>query len=301
MKNKLNSVKNNPLPTVPGEIGHGDMPGDKIRITPEHISKAELIFRALPDLIGDEEKSRLVISVYGGSGVGKSEIASVLAFFLESAGVGCYVLSGDNYPRRIPKYNDAERLGIFRTAGVKALAGKGLLTPEAVKTLRTLQQEDTDADKTHCGEYPWFETYLSGGLTGLKGYLGTPCEIDFDDINSIIKSFREGSDKIWLKRMGREESELWYDLTDFSRTDVLIIEWTHGNSEYLSGVDLPIFLNSTPEETLAHRRERARDKGADSPFVTRVLEIEQSLLESRADKAALIISKKGEVTGSYGK
>lgn len=56
----------------------------------------------------------MVITVCGGSGVGKSEIASLLAHYFENMGVGCYTLSGDNYPHRIPVYNDAERLRIFR-------------------------------------------------------------------------------------------------------------------------------------------------------------------------------------------
>ena len=60
-------------------------------------------------------------------------------------------------------------------------------------------------------------------------------------------------------------------------------------------MDLPILLNSTPQETLAHRKARNRDGAADSPFTTMVLEIEQKLLESEAHKAAVILSKSGEL------
>jgi hypothetical protein len=98
-----------------------------------------------------------------------------------------------------------------------------------------------------------------------------------------------------LKRMGREETELWYDDVDFSNINVLIIEWTHGNSDGYQGVDIPILLNSTPQETLEHRRSRNRDGKTDSPFTTMVLEIEQELLVSQAAKAKLIISKSGEL------
>ena len=35
--------------------------------------------------------------------------------------------------------------------------------------------------------------------------------------------------------------------------------------DLLTGVDIPVLLNSTPEETLAHRKLRARD-GAPSPL-----------------------------------
>jgi hypothetical protein len=80
---------------------------------------------------------------------------------------------------------------------------------------------------------------------------------------------------------------------------VLIIEWTHGNSYHLRGVDIPVLLNSTPQETLEHRRKRNRDGGTDSPFTTMVLAIEQDLLVSQAPRAKLIVSKNCELL-SYG-
>ena len=82
---------------------------------------------------------------------------------------------------------------------------------------------------------------------------------------------------------------------DFSETRVLIVEWTHGNSDYLDGVDIPILLNSTPSETLAHRRARNRDGKTDSAFTTMVLELEQEKLEAQAYKAKIILSKSGEL------
>jgi hypothetical protein len=76
---------------------------------------------------------------------------------------------------------------------------------------------------------------------------------------------------------------------------VLVIEWTHGNSDNYEGVDIPILLNSTPEETLAHRRARNRDGKTDSAFTTLVLELEQNMLKSQAHKAKIIVSKAGEL------
>ena len=81
--------------------------------------------------------------------------------------------------------------------------------------------------------------------------------------------------------MGRTDSELWYDLIDFSDKNVMIVEWTHGNNNNLLGVDIPIFLNSTPKETLEHRRRRSRDGEVDSTFTQTVLAIEQELLHSQ--------------------
>ena len=77
--------------------------------------------------------------------------------------------------------------------------------------------------------------------------------------------------------------------------NIIIIEWTHGNNHNLQGVDIPILLSSTPQETLEHRRSRNRDGGTDSPFTTMVLAIEQEMLISQAQKAKLILSKSGEI------
>lgn len=281
------------------DIPFGDMPGDKIDIQPSHIEKAKRVYGTLKSMISkaleESAHSKVVLTVCGGSGVGKSEVASLLAHYLSEDGMGTYTLSGDNYPKRIPMYNDAERLRVFRSCGMKALAKKGFIHDDVMMTIRALQREGEDANRAYLETYEWFETYLNGGISGLEAYLGTQNEIDFDDLSDIIHAFKSGEKHISLKRMGRTDSELWYSRVDFSNTPVLIVEWTHGNSDYLKGVDIPIFLNSTPEETLEHRKARNRDGKTDSTFTMRVLEIEQKLLEQQAHKARIIVSKKGDV------
>ena len=115
------------------------------------------------------------------------------------------------------------------------------------------------------------------------------------EVEEIVESFKNKAEKIWLKRMGREDTELWYEEVDFSDTEILIIEWTHGNSDNYKGVDIPVLLNSTPQETMAHRKARNRDGAVDSPFTTMVLELEQDMLESQAHKAKVIVSKAGKL------
>ena len=212
-------------------LPHGDMPGDKIQIEQSHIDKAETIYPVLRSLLPDR---KAVVCVCGGSGVGKSEIASLLAGLLREDGIKAYVMSGDNYPHRIPAENDAERERVF----------------------------------------------AAGGREALDAYLGSPKEIDFGLVNTILADFKAGKDCVRMKRMGRTPDALWFDEVDVSDTQVLILEWTHGN---------------TPEETLAHRRARARDKGVDSPFTTLVLELEQAKLVRQAHKAKIIVSKAGEL------
>ena len=295
----LKKAENGNIPEAGTDIPHGDMPGDQVCIGSDHIRKSKVIFaellKILPDVIESSKIGKAVISVCGGSGVGKSEIASLLSWYLNQLGIGSYTLSGDNYPRRIPKYNDAERLRIFRQSGVKALASADMLDEEVYSALRSLQEKDDDANQEYLNQYPWFKTYLDGAVLGLKGYLGTKHEIDFDEISEIVRQFKMGAENIWLKRMGRTECDLWYEKVDFRAIHVLVIEWTHGNSDYYEGVDIPVLLNSTPEETLAHRRSRNRDGKTDSPFTMRVLEIEQQMLDAQAHKAKIIISKPGSL------
>ncbi|MCR5773200.1 MAG: adenylyl-sulfate kinase [Butyrivibrio sp.] len=287
--------------TVPDDknIPHGDMPGDKIEIEDGHIKKAEIIFPELVKMVSEaadsNEYGRCVIAVCGGSGVGKSEIASLLSFYFNAAGIGSYTLSGDNYPHRIPKYNDAERLRIFREAGIRGMATDGSMNPENFAIVQKWQQEEDDANEEHVNEYPWFGSYIDAGRKALSEYLGTPNETDYDEVSAIIKAFKDGADTLTLRRMGRDESALWYENVDFSDKKILIIEWTHGNSDYIKGVDVPVLLNSTPAETLAHRRSRARDGKVDSAFTTLVLNIEQRELHSQAHKAKIIISKDAEL------
>ena len=279
---------------VPQEIPHGDMPGDKVCIGPEHVAKAETVFAALKDMLAARlEGGRAVVSVCGGSGVGKSEIASVLGYYLNGLGIGAYIMSGDNYPRRIPRDNDAERLRVFRTGGLQGLVRSGSYTPEMGKALRALWAQDADADAAQVAQHPFLSVYQQEGRRQLSLYLGTPQEIDFDEVNGILAAFKGGAQHIALRRMGREPQALWYDDVDMTDVRVLILEWTHGNSDYLSGIDVPVLLNSTPAQTLAHRRARSRDGQTDSAFTTMVLELEQKKLDAQAHRAGIILSKDG--------
>ena len=285
-------------PAVPADIPHGDMPGDKVVIGEGHIAKANTIFPVLMPLLADvlnnNPAQRAVIAVCGGSGVGKSETASLLSYYLNQIGIGSYTMSGDNYPHRIPRDNDAERLRVFRTGGLRGLVAAGLCTEETNKALKALWEADVDAEPEQADKYPWLATYQKAGRRSLDAYLGTTNEIDFDEVSGIIARFKQGADKLYLKRMGRETTVLWYDEVDVRDTQVLIIEWTHGNSGFVEGVDVPVLLNSTPAETLAHRRARNRDGKLDSAFITMVLDLEQKKLEAQAYKAKIILSKSGE-------
>ena len=289
------------FPSIPdlGSMPTGDMPGDKVQITERHVAKAQVIFselwELLQPLITAGPHHRAVVAVHGGSGVGKSEIGSLLAYYLNDRGIGAYIMSGDNYPHRVPRVNDAERLRIFRMGGLHGLVDRGVYDDDVRDALADLQAREVDADRGEIEHHPWLATYQKAGRTALAGYLGTQDESDFDEVNRILAAFRDGARELQLKRMGRTERDVFYETVEMSDTQVVILEWTHGNNENITGVDIPILLNSTPEETLAHRRSRARDEATDSPFTTTVLELEQQLLHAQAGRARIIVSKSGEL------
>ena len=284
------------FPAPVDNMPHGDMPGDKVIISDALIPHARTLFRLLVKKMREKGDEKYVISIFGGSGSGKSVTTSLLTYYLNEAGIKAYAMSGDNYPRRIPEYNDAERVSIFRSEGLKGLLKENAYSPEVQAVLSDLWKKETDSDPAETEAYPWLKIYQTYGREGLKGYLGEDKEQDYAQVNDVLAAFKRGDEKIWMKRMGRTEDARWYDEIDFSDTDVLLLEWTHSGSEQVKNVDIAICLRSTPEETKAYRLFRARDGKADSPFVTMVLEIEQEKLDRRMeDNADVILSKEGEV------
>lgn len=294
---KLKNFNNFKAPDIDKNILQGDVPGAKIDIFEGNFEQVNIIFKPLLELLFElaKKQDKVVVSVSGGSGVGKTGISSILAYYLRSMNIGTYMMSGDNYPKRIPVYNDAERLRLFRQAGIKGMIEDGVYTKERFDILKKFQEDFTDASYDYVKDYDWYKSYIDYGKKALEQYLGSDLELDFKEVSDILKKFKNGEEKIFLKRLGRSETELWYDEIDFSNVNILILEWTHGNSDYLEGVDIPIFLNSTPKETLEYRKLRNKDGNIDSAFVSMVLEIEQNLLHSQAYKAKIILSRNGEI------
>ena len=212
------------------------------------IESVKELYEIIKKRINNQDE-RVVISIFGGSGCGKTTKADILSQYFQNDGKGCYVLAGDNYPIRISKHNDEERQRI----------------------------------------------YNEKGIDGLKEYLGTPEEIEFDKVNKVISEFKAGESIITIKKMGREEGEISYKEIDFSGIQILLIEWTHGGSEYLSGVDLSIYIDSTLEGTLKNRLKGGRDDNAASELIRTVLDIEQDKLLNQAKSANITVARDGGI------
>lgn len=195
------------------------------------------------------QNKKMVISIFGGSGCGKTTLSAVISQYFLNDGIGCYVLSGDNYPKLCPEHNDEERQRI----------------------------------------------YEKDGTDGLSEYLGTPKEIAFDEINRVIAEFKEGKQTIALRKLGREKDAACYENMDFHNIRILLIEWTHGGSKYLSGVDVPVYIDSIPEDTLDRRWKRNRDKNTGSELIRNVLNVEQEKLVQQAKSAKIIVNRDGGI------
>lgn len=131
----------------------------------------------------------------------------------------------------------------------------------------------------------------------LTGYLGTPNETDFDEVNGILAQFKRGDKHIALKRMAAKPPSCGMTQWTSARYRCLSSSGPMATATFCRAWTFPVLLNSTPAETLAHRRARNRDGKTDSAFTTIVLELEQQKLDAQAHKAKIILSKGGELLG----
>ena len=259
----------------------------------EQIRNAERLFPLILKKTEERKEKKTIISVSGGSGVGKTGMAFLRQNMFKKQGKKSLIISGDNYPHRIPMYNDAERIARFRMSGLNGLITERLYTDEVKEKLLELQKAGRDAEEQE--DLQWLSIYQKYGDKALTDYLGTEQELDYEAVSNLLMQFHGGTSQLLLRHMGRTPDDIRYDRRDVSDTDILILEWTHGNSAYLQGVDVSVVLISTPEETLENRKKRNRDTAIDSPFVARVLRIEQKKIDDGLNRADIIQDMHGRI------
>lgn len=258
-------------------------------------SKAAKLFAALLDQLRNCTESEIVIAISGGSGVGKSTTAQLICLYLEELGVECALISGDEYPWRSPAQNDAERLRILRQAGIRGMLSDGVYDENAWKELNVLQKQMVDADPKYSNIYSWHKSYLNHGCRALAEYLGSADEQDYADVQALLDTYHDGKTQIFLRKLGNEESDFHYETDDFTGKKVLLLEWTHAGNPALRGIDISLFLYSSPEDTLERRKRRARNANTDTPLITLVLELEQIMLNENAKNADIVQLMDGEI------
>ena len=228
-----NAVSNWQPPQVPEDIPQGDMPGDKVWIGPMSIEKANVTFRAMLPMLKEALEAnparKAVITVTGGSGVGKTCVSALLTYYLNQLGVGAFTMSGDNYPRRFPELNDMERMRIFRLAGVRGMLAAGVYSPEHAATLKQLQQSDLDPSPEQCEKYPWLAAYQKAGREELSKYLGTELEQEYDQLETRLAQLHRLE-----KKYAADEAGLIAILEE-SRRALEDIEYADEKREKLTG------------------------------------------------------------------
>lgn len=269
---------------------------ENVQIVEAQIQNANILFPILSEKIAElGNREKIVVAVSGGSGAGKTGMARLLKESFEEQGIGAFVVSGDDYPQRIPIYNDAERLRIFRMGGLRGLIEEHLYSEKIAAVLMDLQKENRDADESLVSQYEWLLAYQKSGDRALFEYLGTEKELCFSELSALLAAFKAKEETIWFRRMGREVHEVWYEKTEVQDKQILILEWTHGNSGFLTGIDVSVVLMSTPEETLENRKKRNRDAGIGTPFVARVLRLEQQKIEENLHRADIVQDMQGRI------
>jgi len=143
------------------------------------------------------------------------------------------------------------------------------------------------------------QLFSKGGEQALADYLGTPNEIDFERLTRLVTEFKAGNPQLLLRIMDNPQNQVADNARplDCKQLSVLVLEGTWSN--LVEGVDLKIFLDSTPEETRAHRIARGRDPDQDSEVTKIVLRIEQGKLEDIAAKVSdVVINRQYQVVRS---
>jgi len=114
-----------------------------------------------------------------------------------------------------------------------------------------------------------------------------PQEVQMDMILRHISAFRAGAGSITCPTVNYFANRFDTRAVAFDGCELLVVEGTY--VLMLDDADVRIFLEATYEDTATARRARNRD--IDAPFVTRVLEIEHSIIARQIELADIVISR----------
>lgn len=217
--------------------------------------------------------------------------------------VGDKPLIGSSHILRAEKlYRELKSLGPKSVIAVGGPSGSG--KSEIASLLGTAFIRDGRPSYVlSCDNYPWrpprandahrVKLYETGSEKALADYLGTMHEIDFNRLSALVAEFKSGASSLSLRIMDTTDHFVHSDrkILDASTIDVLVLEGTW--SGLVAGTDRRIFLETNFQETLEHRRKRARDPI--TPFGETVLGIEQGKLDRIKEQCDIVINVAGDL------
>ena len=81
MQERLKKILENDawqFPAPVDDMPHGDMPGDKVIVSEALVPHAQTLFKLLLKMMREKGDEKFVVSIFGGSGSGKSVTTSLL-------------------------------------------------------------------------------------------------------------------------------------------------------------------------------------------------------------------------------
>ena len=118
-------------------------------------------------------------------------------------------------------------------------------------------------------------------------WVGTQ-EVRLDLMNQHLDAFKSGKHQLLEKPLVIfDEDRITSEKIDLSPFDVVIAEGTY--TSLLGSADYHVFIDRDYYDTLAHRRERGRDKIDD--FTNQILKIEDAIITKHKQYADFVVNK----------
>ena len=118
-----------------------------------------------------------------------------------------------------------------------------------------------------------------------------PQEVRLDLLEEQIKVVRTGANELTKPLVYFDKDTIGEETLTVTGIQALIIEGTY--TTLLADVDLHAFIDTTFENTLEHRRRRARDD-TESAFIQNVLRIEHEIISKQKERADLVLQRSGD-------
>jgi len=112
-------------------------------------------------------------------------------------------------------------------------------------------------------------------------------EVHLDLMDEHLKAAKTGSATITKPQVIFEEDQISEETLSLKGITAIIAEGTYTTS--LKEADFRAFINRTYHDTLAHRKERAREE-TEGTFIETVLEIEHKIISAHKQLANLVLS-----------